>query len=230
MKHSSLIKAKDHACREGVRLHTIRANFTRRDSAALAGYTILEMCMVLFIIALIAGAAIPATSGMMAENALREPLLQIELMARTARHLAITQQRPYILVINHDHIRLVTQEQYQLELDSASTAASSVTAAPATATANSPATTASDSNSDDSTPDPSMDPVEQNYDIDKGLVLTVRGWQEKDLSNPEDRLWIFPPTGLSEPLQIHLQKGDGYIEQTYDPLTTAVKTETVYLP
>lgn len=204
-----------------------------------AGYTFLEICLVLFIVALIAGAAIPFTEGMIAEQRMREPVRQIELLARTARHLATLQQRPYVLILNADHIKLQPYSPADpiaaFQIDDASDTSNGSnplisTNQTTTTTTHSTSTTGEHSGSDDVPVYSLLDPVEQEYLIPSNIVFTVRGWQEKEWYAPENRTWVFPPTGLCEPLEIRMQKGEAYIEHAYDPLTASVKSERYYLP
>ncbi len=62
-------------------------------------YTLLEICFVLFILALVAGMALPTLSGWFSEQKLRGPAGELELLARTARTLAIDRQQPYDIVL-----------------------------------------------------------------------------------------------------------------------------------
>jgi len=59
------------------------------------GFTLLEMGLVLFILLLIVGVAIPVTSGLFAEERLRQHANELLLYARTARRLAVSENRPY---------------------------------------------------------------------------------------------------------------------------------------
>lgn len=217
-----------------------------RCPVSLRAYTILEICLVLFIIALIVGASIPFTGGLIAEQQLREPSRQIELLARTARHLATLQQRPYVLILNADHIILQPYNVadplalFQIESTTATDNASNsplvstnkATITTTFSTANLSSTNNAVSSFDDAPIYTMLDPVTQEYEIPESVVFTVRGWQEKEWSSPENRAWIFPPTGLCEPLEVHIQKAksEAYIEHTYDPLTGSVKSERFYLP
>lgn len=218
--------------------------FARARTPGRAAYTILEICLVLFIIALIVGASIPFTGGLIAEQQLREPARQIELLARTARHLATLQQRPYVLILNADHIILQPYSEadplapFQIASTAATANASNsplvstnkATITTTFSTANLSSTNNAVSSFDDAPVYTLLDPVTQEYEIPEKVSFTVRGWQEKDWYPPEDRTWIFPPTGLCEPLEIRVQKGEAYIENTYDPLTGSIKSERFYLP
>jgi type II secretory pathway pseudopilin PulG len=70
-----------------------------RWGGARGGYTLLEICIVMFILALLIGLAAPNVSSWLAEEQLRAPLRQLELFARTARITAIDRQRPFDLLI-----------------------------------------------------------------------------------------------------------------------------------
>ena len=68
---------------------------SKKHRQQLGGFTLLEMSLVLFILLLIAGIAIPMTSGLIAEEQLRQHANELLLYARTARRLAISENRPY---------------------------------------------------------------------------------------------------------------------------------------
>jgi type II secretory pathway pseudopilin PulG len=63
--------------------------------ARSGGYTLLEIAIVLFIIVLLAGIALPAGNRFRKEAALRDCASALSLHARTARRLALQTQRPY---------------------------------------------------------------------------------------------------------------------------------------
>lgn len=187
---------------------------------------------------MIVGAIIPFTGGFMTEQQLREPTRQIELLARTARHLATLQQRPYVLILNKDHILLQpynpadpTAPFQAPDTDSPSSHGPLTSQSTSLTTTTHAAPVQNDTASSSDTPIYSLqDPVEQEYSLPGSVTFTVRGWQEKDWYAPQDRTWIFPPTGLCEPLEVRIQKGDAYIENSYDPLTASVKSERFLIP
>ena len=59
------------------------------------GFTLLEMGLVLFIILVLAGITIPFASGLINEERLRGSTRDLQLLALTARQLAVTENRPY---------------------------------------------------------------------------------------------------------------------------------------
>lgn len=76
------------------------------NCASLSAFTILEMVMVLAIVVLLVAAATPEISGMLLAEKLKAPARELEAMAITARCNAITEQRPYQIILQRDGFRL----------------------------------------------------------------------------------------------------------------------------
>lgn len=77
------------------------------NTLARRGYTILEICLVLFIAALIATAAIPLTTNLLIEQRLESSVRQIKMMARIARHQALVNHQSYVIVLNQNSFQLL---------------------------------------------------------------------------------------------------------------------------
>lgn len=73
---------------------------------SVGAFTILEIVMVLAITVLLIGAATPAISGMLKAEKLKAPARELEAMAITARTKALSEQRPYQIVIRGNGFRL----------------------------------------------------------------------------------------------------------------------------
>lgn len=69
-------------------------NMLRQFRAEQRGYTLVEIALVLAIMVLIIGAAIPLSSGFMREQRLRDPVRELLILAKTARTEAMTTGRP----------------------------------------------------------------------------------------------------------------------------------------
>lgn len=69
-------------------------NMLRQFRAEQRGYTLIEIALVLAIMVLIIGAAIPLSSGFMREQRLRDPVRELLILAKTARTEAMTTGRP----------------------------------------------------------------------------------------------------------------------------------------
>lgn len=85
-------------------MKTILATGRRPSSHRLCqvgrgGYTLLEICFALFIIAMMFGAALPNLSGWLTEEQLRSPARELSSLARHARLTAIQEQVPVTLLL-----------------------------------------------------------------------------------------------------------------------------------
>lgn len=74
--------------------------------SAVGGFTLLEIVLVLAIVSLLVGAAVPEIASMMLAEKLKEPARELEAMAITARCNALAEQRPYRIILQKDGFRL----------------------------------------------------------------------------------------------------------------------------
>jgi len=170
--------------------------------AGRAGFTLLEICFVLFIVALVFGAAVPALSGWLAEQRLRGPAGELELLARTARLAAMDRQRPCEVVLRHGLLRLVD---------------------PATEAAQEAEAAAKGNAAKELPPDPTLP---RPYRFSPEITLLTRPWGAEAFANRPETRWRFLPNGLCEPLQVKFLQGASEIDLTFDPLTATVSDET----
>jgi type II secretory pathway pseudopilin PulG len=68
----------------------------------LPGFTILEVCVVLFIIAVMFAVAVPTASHLLDEERLSRPIRELQTFARTARRNAMLEDRPYVVLLLND--------------------------------------------------------------------------------------------------------------------------------
>ena len=66
------------------------------------GFTILEVCVVLFIIAVMFSVAVPTASHLLDEEKLQRPIRELQTFARTARRDAMMENRPYVILLLND--------------------------------------------------------------------------------------------------------------------------------
>jgi prepilin-type N-terminal cleavage/methylation domain-containing protein len=79
--------------------------FTAFGSARVKGFTILEVCVVLFIIAVIFVVAVPPATHLLDEEKLQRPIRELQTFARTARRDAMLEDRAYeVLLLNDSYI------------------------------------------------------------------------------------------------------------------------------
>jgi len=149
------------------------------------GFTLLEMGLVLFVLVLMVGAAIPVTSGLMAEERLRRHTNDLLLYARTARRLAVAENRFY-------EIRFAPDE-FTLE--------------PSPASGGRP------------------EEVVSRHVLPADTHYALQGWQKSEFSKPDDEVWVFSPGGICEPIRVHFQADNNWIEFAFNPLTARAQEE-----
>src|SRR6478672_11213050 len=66
------------------------------------GFTILEVCVVLFIIAVMFSIGVPTASHLMDEEKLEGPIRELQTFARTARRKALMENRSYVVLLLND--------------------------------------------------------------------------------------------------------------------------------
>ena len=66
------------------------------------GFTILEVCVVLFIIAVMFSVAVPTASHLLDEEKLQGPIRELQTFARPARRNAMMEDRPYVVLLLND--------------------------------------------------------------------------------------------------------------------------------
>lgn len=161
-----------------------------QPSSAEAGFTLLEMGLVLFILLVIAGAAIPVTSGLIAQERLKSQARELQDYATSARKLAVTEGRPYEIILD--------PAGFSLEPFSS---------------------------------DPKQKAaVVSRVKLASSIRYSIRRWGEKDFGNASGKSWVFQPDGICEPIRVHFENRDGWIEDTFNPLTARPQDESYRFP
>jgi len=173
------------------------------------GFTLLEMCLVLFVIALLACAAMPAMRSAFVEQTLRGDAHQLAMMVRTAMITSGEQGRTYVISLDGKNLTLAP----------AATAAATDASAPTGPVA------ASDDQPDVAAPGD----VTQSQVL--GNVLKFPDAQKKDKWETLPAVsWSFEPNGLCPLPRVRLERGDAYVEMSFNALTGGVEDEALYIP
>jgi type II secretory pathway pseudopilin PulG len=80
----------------GVFVGSLRRRPTTRQTAA---FTLLEICFVLFIVAVLFAVAAPPVAKQFQEEQIRKPVRALQSFAKTARRLAMEQDRAYVILL-----------------------------------------------------------------------------------------------------------------------------------
>jgi len=71
----------------------------RRTARRTAAFTLLEICFVLFIVAVLFAVAAPPVAKQFQEEQIRKPVRELQSFAKTARRLAMEQNRAYVILL-----------------------------------------------------------------------------------------------------------------------------------
>jgi type II secretory pathway pseudopilin PulG len=83
----------------------VNADNAVNDRPLEAGFTLLEICFVLFIVAVLFAVAAPPVAKQFQEEQIRKPIRELQSFAKTARRLSMEQNRPYqILLLNGGYL------------------------------------------------------------------------------------------------------------------------------
>ena len=174
-----------------------------RSVAKRQGFTLLELCVVLFIMALLAGAAMPAMNSAFTEQALRSDSHELSVMVKTAMIESREQGRPYVISLDGRNLAL-------------GPAAGTVSAA------------AGDAGRDEADDDAKPEDISQAHTLGNAIKFP-----DEEKKNAWETLpsvtWTFDPAGLCPLPRVRLERGDAYIELSFNALTGDVEDESVYL-
>jgi type II secretion system protein H len=174
-----------------------------RSVAKRQGFTLLELCVVLFIMALLAGAAMPAMNSAFTEQALRSDSHELSVMVKTAMIKSREQGRSYVIRLDGKNLALEP-------------AAGAVSSAP------------SEVGKDDADDDVPPEVISQTHTL--GNVIKFPDVEKKNAwESLPSVTWTFDPAGLCPLPRVRLERGDAYIELSFNALTGDVEDESVYL-
>jgi prepilin-type N-terminal cleavage/methylation domain-containing protein len=175
------------------------------------GFTLLEMCMVLVIIALLFAVTMPAMQSAFVEQAVRKDAHQLALMVKTGMIQSAEQHRAYVIELTSTTMSLHPVDETQKDdLDS------TFAAAPA---------------DDDTVPNSATEDIDVASRLDPPNQLLVADTVKKDAWVAlEPTSWVFQPGELCPACRVRLSRGDSYVEMSFNALTGDVENEATYLP
>jgi len=182
------------------------------ENSRRRGFTLLEMCIVLFIIMLLLAAALPAIQTAFVEQSVRRDSHELALMVKTAMMQSADQHRAYIIELTRSSMMLHPASQPSPEGDSAPPAGNSDDAS---------------ATGDNSAPE-NIDITHSIDSLNRVLLPDPekpRAWLPAFSSS-----WLFQPGALCPAPRVRISRGNAWIELSFNPLTGNVEDEAAYFP
>jgi prepilin-type N-terminal cleavage/methylation domain-containing protein len=191
-----------------------RISAVRTRKRSQAGFTLLEIVVVLVIVAIVIGGAFGLMIASDDERALNRDSVEIEVLAKRARAISSLQQRPYALEFYEQTVTLMPLAEALLDpRDREDNRAAQEERQAKSASGGAPASSG-------------FSPMHAKWTINEGNRMLVRRWAS-DAWVPSDsknrHVWRFDPEGFCEPIGVRLECGRSWVENEYHPLTGGIR-------
>ncbi len=177
------------------------------------GFTLLEICTVLFIILVLLGVMMPAMQSAFVEQDLRNDSHQLSLMVKTAMYQSGDQHRTYVIDLTSTNMALHPAGVPSADSDTSGPAPPSATG------------------DDSAAQSPAQEDVEINRQLDSANKLLVPDPQKTNAWIPmPETSWVFEPGHLCPASRVRVTRGEAWVEMNFNALTGNVENEATYLP
>jgi prepilin-type N-terminal cleavage/methylation domain-containing protein len=205
-----------------------------------AGFTLIEIVLVLTILALLAAAAVPSVRGYQEEKVAREPVVGLAKLAKEARLRAMQDKRPYQIAFTSKgftatrylspYLQLAQLDEFvqRTEVEAQQKEEAGITEE---SEENNPGI-AKQGNFGTASATPSAPAFKEwtaTQALPEGTTYGVQFWYEPEPTAIEGelvRLWVFQPTGIVSPLSVNLNHEGHVITVTFSALTADIVKET----
>jgi prepilin-type N-terminal cleavage/methylation domain-containing protein len=167
------------------------------------GFTLLEICFVLLIMAVLAGVTMPAIKSAFTEQAVRKDGHELALMVKTAMIQSAEQHRAYVIELTGSSASLHPMGELAPVDDTDSETSDKSLFADSGSTAD-------------------FDPPNKLLAPD---ISKAGGWLDMPATT-----WVFQPGRLCPATHVRLQRDDSWLEMSFNALTGNVEEEKTYFP
>lgn len=220
-----------------------QAAFLRHVPARLArAFTLVEIVISLTIVAVLAAATVPMLTGYKEESMAREPVTALLALAREARMRAMREKRPYQVAFHatgftasryfNPYLQLAELNEFLMAGEEEPAVISSVEQGDKTdMDSGSGATKTSDLPL--APPPPKYDEHwSEKYELPKEVKYAIQHWYDAEPTVIEGeivKLWVFQPSGVCQPLKIHVEGPSSTFDVEFAALTADIVKESIEL-
>jgi len=201
------------------------------------GFTLIEIVLVLTLLTIMVGAAVPAFRGLKDEQIAREPVAALARMAKETRLHAIKEKRPYQIAFTSRGFtatRYLSPYVQAAQLEEFVAKAENDSAIEAEAVESGTSLESRNTESFGYAPKAADKPATpfhewtQRYELPPGVIYGVQEWHEAEavpLSGDLVKLWVFQPSGVVKPLTLKLERETATFEASFCALTADIVKE-----
>lgn len=223
-------------------LHSSTQDACARGFRRQRGFTLVEIVISLTIIIIIAAGAVPMFRGLREEQLAREPIIELVRMAKEARIRAMREKRPYQVAFYPGGFVASRYFSPYLQLAELTTFLQEGESGVFRTNPN-----ADDNDSDldagaGETPQTSLpmapaapklnDNWEEHYEVPQDVTYSLKFWgdlEETFVEGEVVKLWVFQPSGICQPVKLHLDRQTATFDVEFGALTADITREIIDL-
>jgi prepilin-type N-terminal cleavage/methylation domain-containing protein len=224
LKISSCLRAPSPIFHFASRLRSQSSKFRVKQR----GFTLIEIVLVLTLLTIIVGAAVPSFRGLKDEHEAREPVTALARMAKEARLHAMKEKRPYQIAFTERGFtatRYLSPYLQAAQLEEFFLAAEQTEETPLQEEEE----TSKPSSSSSAAPTaPAYHEWTERYDLPAGIIYSVQIWHEvavQPIAGEAVKLWVFQPSGVVQPITVKLEREKAVFEVSFSALTADIVKE-----
>ena len=205
-------------------------------SAPVSAFTLVEIVIVLTVVGILTGIAVPTINGIVREREARQPVSELLRLARGVRQRAIEEQVPYQIAFDangfhaarffnpygeSEEFAQVLREMEELEGRRKIVEASQDRLGELGATLNGAAPQTVDDEKESSI-------YYETYQLPEGVDYELLFWGQTEwtpMQSGRFERWVFQPSGMCMPMKIRVSSEGAFFEVEFHPLTADVKSE-----
>lgn len=206
------------------------------------GFTLVEIVVTLTIIAVAFTLSVPLVQGFREEQQAREPITELVRLAKEARIRAMREKRPYQIAFHQGGFVASRYFSPYLQMSELTTFLEEGESGVYRLNPN-----ADDEDTDldggmgetkqsalpMAPPPPKRDDNwEEHYNLPQDIHYTLKFWQDIEetiIQGDVVKLWVFQPTGLCQPLKLHLERPSAVFDVEFGALTADITREVIDL-
>ncbi|MDZ4289207.1 MAG: type II secretion system protein [Prosthecobacter sp.] len=205
-----------------------------------SGFTLVEIVIAMTIVVIITAASIPAFRGLRDQQIAREPIQELVRMAKEARIRAMREKRPYQVAFYgtgftasryfNPYLQLADLNLY-LEESETGVSRLNPNADDNEADLDAGASTTAKTQLPLAPVGPKLDDHwTEKYVLPENTHYSIKFWHEIEeipIEGEVVKLWVFQPSGICQPLKIHLERQPSTFDVEFGALTADIVREVI---